>query len=233
MTVQKDPEKRRRLLDGIEGVLFDFDGTLVDSMDMWHEIDVEYTKKHEIPLPDDLHQEIEGMRFYEVAVYFRKRFSLPYTEEEIMQEWHEMAFEHYATSIPFKEGALSFLKELKKEGLRLAIATSNSYDLLMASLELHGLTDFFDAVCTAEDVTRGKPAPDVYLLAASRIGTAPGKCLVFEDVLHGIRAGKAANMRVCAMYDRMSEDMWDEILNVADEHVYSFLELCESWHSET
>ena len=102
------------MLKNINAVIFDLDGTLVDSMWMWKAIDVEYLSRFGIELPEDLQREIEGMSFSETAVYFKERFQLEPSVEEIKDTWNEMAYEKYANEVPLKQGALKFLKYLKE-----------------------------------------------------------------------------------------------------------------------
>ena len=218
-------EEQKAMLKGMQGVIFDFDGTLADSMDMWHQIDIEYTAAHGIDMPEDLQQQVAGMCFREVAEYFKAAFGISDTPDEIMAEWHEMAFQKYANQILLKPGAREYLDKLKKEGFLLGIATSNSRDLLNASLQLHGLKDFFDGICTGDDVTKGKPDPELYLTAARMMGADPSACLVFEEIPLGIQAGKNAGMRVCAVEDGTSSHLWEEKKSMSDYAIHSFKEL--------
>lgn len=114
------------MLDEIQAVIFDLDGTLVDSMWMWKDIDIEYLGQFGISVPETLQQEIEGMSFTETAVYFKETFQIPKSTEEIKEDWYEMAYEKYAHQVPLKEGAMGFLKFLRKRGIRTGIATSLS-----------------------------------------------------------------------------------------------------------
>ncbi len=208
-----------------KAVIFDMDGTLIDSMWIWKDIDIEYLGSFGISLPEDLQVSIEGMSFTETAEYFLKRFALPRTVSEIEADWNRMAMHRYAHDIPLKAGARRFLDTLKKSGLKLGIATSNSRELAVAALEANGALDLFDSIHTSLEVSRGKPAPDIYLLSAETLGTAPEDCLVFEDVPMGILAAKAAGMQVCGVWDRYSADREDQIREMADFYIRDFDEL--------
>jgi HAD superfamily hydrolase (TIGR01509 family) len=210
------------MLEGIKAVIFDLDGTLVDSMWMWTEIDIEYLGKHGYELPPDLQREIEGMGFTETAVYFKERFQLPDTLDEIMQEWLDMAYDKYKEQVPMKPGAKRFLEQLSDMHIQCAIASSNSRALINACLESNKVSGYFSCVRTSCDVAKGKPAPDVYLSAAQELGVSPGDCLVFEDVPMGILAGKNAGMKVCAMEDSHSAPQREEIRRLADYYIRSF-----------
>lgn len=207
-----------------KAVIFDLDGTLLDSMSLWHDIDVEYLGMFGLSVPDDLMRSIAGMAFHEVAVYFQNRFHITDPIETIMQVWDEMAYRKYATEIGLKPCAREFLSLLKENGYRIGIATSNSRRLLMASLDAHGIADYFHFMCTADETIKGKPDPDVYLEAAKGLHIAPEDCLVFEDIPVGILAGKRAHMTVCAVGDRFSDDQKQEKMELADFYIESFAE---------
>lgn len=213
------------MLDTIQAVIFDLDGTLVDSMWMWKEIDIIYLKRYGIELPENLQKEIEGMSFTETAVYFKEKFGIPGTLDEIKQEWYAMAYEKYAHEVPLKPGALDFLKLLRKKGIRTGIATSNGSRLVDAVIDAHDLRGYIDVVRTACDVERGKPAPDIYLKVADELDAEYESCLVFEDVPMGVLAGKNAGMTVCAVEDEFSRDQIEEKRRFADYYISSFRDL--------
>lgn len=208
-----------------KAVIFDLDGTLVDSMWMWRDIDIEFLLKFGITLPEDLQDMIQGMSFTETALYFKDRFSLELSIEEIKEDWNQMAWDKYATVVPLKEGVLRFLDFLKDAGMKLGIATSNSRELVDLVTKNLGIDGYFDSIRTSCEVEQGKPSPDIYLLVAKDLGVEPSTCLVFEDVIHGIMAGKSAGMRVAAIYDQASEQDGDKKKELADYYFNSFEEI--------
>ena len=178
------------MLTNIKAVIFDLDGTLVDSMGIWKEIDIEYLGARGLELPDDLQRSIEGMSFSETAHYFRERFQLSDTIDEIKAAWNQMAWDKYSKEILFKTGAKEFVYYLKKNGIRTGIATSNSIELVKAVLGNHDMEKQFDSIHTSCEVSKGKPAPDIYELVAKDLGVEPMECLVFEDIPQGIMENK-------------------------------------------
>ena len=203
-------------LSEIKGVIFDLDGTLVDSMWMWKAIDIEYLGKRGLDCPEDLQKKIEGMSFSETAVYFKERFHLPDSLEEIKAEWTRMSLDKYEHQVPLKPGAGRFLRFLKDHNIPTGIATSNGQAMVDGVLDALKIRPFFDSVATACEVKAGKPAPDIYLYVAGKLGVKPEDCLAFEDVPAGIQAGKAAGMRVIAMADEFSRAMEEEKRRLAD-----------------
>lgn len=210
------------MTEGIRAVIFDMDGTLVDSMWLWHDIDVEYLSRFGLQCPPDLQAAIEGMSFGETAAYFKERFGLPDDVERIKADWNRMAWDKYLHEVPLKDGVFDFLRRCRESGIALGIATSSSRELVESIVKVHGLTDFFACIVTGCDVAKGKPAPDIYLKAAEKLGISPGRCLVFEDLPAGIRAGKDAGMRVCAVEDAYSAYQEEEKRRLADYYIKDY-----------
>lgn len=212
-----------KMLDGIDAVIFDMDGTLIDSMWIWPSIDEVYLKKYNLVEPENFHEDIEGMSYTEVSQYFIEAFpTLSCTQQEIMDEWTEMARERYMNEAPLKEGAREFILEMRRQGKKIGIATSNGRILVEDTLKALEAAELFDVVRTACEVAKGKPAPDVYLLAAKDMEVDPGRCLVFEDVPMGILAGKNAGMKVCAVDDEFSRYQEEKKRSLADYYIYSY-----------
>lgn len=211
----------------IKAVIFDLDGSMVDSMWIWRSIDIEYLGKFGITLPDNLQACIEGMSFSETAAYFKERFDLPDDLETIKADWNRMAKDKYAHEVPVKEGVKELLAYCKEHGIKAGIATSNSRELVESVVRAHQMESCFGCIMTACEVEKGKPAPDIYLAVAEKLAVKPENCLVFEDIIPGIQAGKAAGMQVCAVYDKYSEYQDMEKHMLADYYTYRFRELIE------
>ena len=220
------------MLKDKKAVLFDLDGTLVDSMWVWAQIDIDYLGARGLAVPEDLQKEVEGMGFTEVAVYFKERFQIPDSIETIKQTWQDMAMEQYSSKIPLKPGVEHFLPYLKERGIKMAVASSNDLKLIEACLKGHKIEQYFDAVITACEVKKGKPAPDVYLEAAARLAVNPADCLVFEDIVAGIMAGKSAGMQVCAVEDVYSIPQKKEKKTYADYYITGYDQVIDGTYEE-
>lgn len=211
------------MLKDIEAVIFDIDGTLIDSMWIWTDIDDLFLVKYGLKEPEGFHEGMEGKSYSETAQYFLDLFpSLPHTREELEQEWYDMAYEIYTTQMELKKGAYDFIMEMHKRGIKLGIATSNHRELAEGMLKHNKVFEYFDSIWTSGDVNAGKPNPAVYLRVAEDMGIAPAKCLVFEDVPNGILAGKNAGMKVCAIEDAFSKPQEDKKRELADYYIQDY-----------
>lgn len=213
------------LLDGVKAIIFDLDGTLIDSMWMWKQIDIDYLASKGKPFPPNLQDTISGMSFSETAVYFKKTFELDDDLEVIKKCWNDMAYDMYNTRVTLKEGVREFLEMVKTRRIKTGIATSNSNELAFSVAKRLGIDAYIDEIHTACEVEKGKPNPDIFLFVAETLGVKPSECLVFEDVLRGVIAGRRAGMRVCACYDPVAEYEDAEKKQIANCYINSFKEL--------
>lgn len=200
------------MFTNIKAAIFDLDGTLINSMSLWDQIDIDYLTSKNIPVPDDLNDEISHLSFNQVAVYFKERFKLEDSLDDIKNTWNTMAYNHYSSDITLKDGVVEFLDFLKKSNIKIGLATSNSTELLEASLKFNNIYDYFDAITITDEVSIGKHEPDVYLLAAKKLNVKPEECIVFEDILPAVKGAKKAGMKVIAVEDECSVLDKDDII---------------------
>ncbi len=206
----------------IKTVIFDLDGTLIDSMGIWAEVDLEFLNKRNILVPDDLFSDMtEGNSFTDLAIYFKNKFDLSESLDEIKEEWTQMVFEHYAQKIPLKPFVLDLIYFLNDKNIPLAIGTSNSDLLTKAVLTKNNILDNFKVLVAGCHNIKGKPNPDIFLSAAEKLNLQPNECLVIEDTLAGVMAAKNADMKVFAVYDKHAQIEHEEIINNADRFFFS------------
>lgn len=213
------------MIKNIKACIFDLDGTLVDSMWMWPDIDREYLNRFGIEYDDNLKNEIDGISFHETAVYFKNKFGISDSVEKICKDWEDMAYDKYKYEVKEKPGCKKFLEHLTSKGIKMGIATSNNRSMVDVVLESLDMKDFFEVITTSDEVKRGKPAPDVYLTTANLLNVEPKNCLVFEDVVAGIMAGKSAGMKVCAIEDDFTKEVRQKKKELSDYYIVDYSEL--------
>lgn len=196
--------------------LFDMDGTLLDSMGVWAQVDDDFFALRNIPVPADYGPSLAGKSFVQSAEYTKQRFQLPESIEEIVAEWNALCQVQYEQHVPLKSGAARYLRLLKRCGVKLAVATALPEHLFLPALRRNGIADLFDAFTSTEETGTNKITGDVYTLAASKLGVAPEDCIVFEDILEGHLGARAAGMRSCNVYDRHADHYRDQICAAAD-----------------
>jgi len=180
-------------------------------------------------VPQDLFDHLPaGNSFIQTAQYFKDRFALNESCEEIMQIWTDMVGEHYSQKIMLKDGVKDLLNDLQKIGLRIGLATSNSYQLAKASLTHNKVWHFFESCATGDQQLMGKPHPDIFLASARELGVEPAECVAIEDTLHGVIAAKNAGMHTLAIYDADSIPEHERIKELADAFCMDYLDIrCE------
>lgn len=202
--------------------IFDLDGTLLDSMHVWEQIDVDFLMRRGFKVPTDYVNIISSKSFSEAAAYTIERFVLPDSMDDLLKEWQSMAVSSYGNTVPLKPYVLKYLTLLKERGIKLGIATSLPAVLYEPALKNNGIWELFDAICSTDEVAYGKTRPDVFLLAAQKLGNAPADCIVFEDIPQAIQSAKEAGMTVYGVYDEASQEHWSWIKKIADGVIYSF-----------
>ena len=182
----------------IEAVVFDLDGVLLDSEQIWDEVREQLARERGGRWHDGAQRAMMGMSSTEWSQYMHDEIGLPESPEEISAEVVRRLEERYRQHLPLLDGAVEAVERLAARW-PLGIASSSNREVIDLVLELSELAPFFKVTVSSEEVARGKPAPDVYLEAARRLGVAPEQSAAIEDSENGIRAAKAAGMRVIAI----------------------------------
>ncbi|NTU61803.1 MAG: HAD family phosphatase [Caldiserica bacterium] len=212
----------------IKAIIFDLDGTLIDSMQVWDRIGIEFLSSRGIAVPDDLGKVVKNMSMTESASYYKQQFKLSnMTGDEIIACWIDMVYRHYANDIPLKSGVLQFVTGVKKRGFKISVATASDIKLVTAVLSRHGILELFDAIVTVKEIGKGKDFPDIFLECTIRMGVSPGECLVFEDCLHAVKTAASIGMKTIAVYDLSAEHEMDELKEASDRFIFNFSELEE------
>jgi HAD superfamily hydrolase (TIGR01509 family) len=182
----------------IEAVVFDMDGVIVDSEQVWDDVRERLAHERGGRWHDGAQADLMGMSSPEWSAYMHERIGLAESPQEINDEVVRRMLERYRAELPLLDGAVEAVRRLARE-FRLAVASSSNRPLIEAVLETAGIAEDFEVTVSSEEVARGKPAPDVYLEAARRLGVEPDRTAAIEDSSNGIRSAHAAGMRVLAL----------------------------------
>jgi len=213
------------MLDQYKGIIFDLDGTLVDSMWVWEAIDKEFLESKGVTFEPDFQEDIEGMSFTETCVYFKERYGLEDSVESINQELVDLALDAYTNRVIVKNHVIDLLEYFKARNIPMGIGTSNSKALAAATLKSNGIDHYFTTLNTSCEVSKGKPSPDIFLKVASVLGIEPKDCLVFEDTMAGVKAAKAAGMDVIAIYDAVTTLSEERMTEAANKFIKCYSEI--------
>ena len=209
----------------MRGIIFDLDGTLLDSMPMWSALDSRFLRMHGIESPPDISETVKNMTVSQAAAYYVERFLPGMTPEQIMEPCEQMAAAEYRERLPLKPGAREFLSALSERGIPFGLASVTYRRLLEAALERLQIRHLFRFILTTEDGFCGKERPDLFLHGAALLNAAPAECAVIEDALYAADTAKKAGFYTVGVYDSAAEPEWDAICAVCDRTAMSLAEL--------
>lgn len=179
-----------------DAAIFDLDGTLLDSIPVWDAVLAAPLARRGLTCPPDYVRRVHSLSFAEAAEYTAERFGLREPPETLLAEWDALALEKYAHSVALLPGAREYLARLRSLGVRLAVATSLPERLYLPCLNRLELCGSFGALCSTDETARGKSEPDVFLLAARRLGVRPSRFLVLDDSPAALESAARAGMQV-------------------------------------
>jgi HAD superfamily hydrolase (TIGR01509 family) len=198
----------------IEAVVFDLDGVLIQSEEVWDAVRRRYVRERGGRYDEEIQRAMMGMSAPEWSTFLHEDAGVPDEPDAINRDVVGLMLEAYRRDLPLLPGAVDAVRRTA-DAFPLALASSSNREIFETVLELAGLTECFRATVSSEEVERGKPAPDVYLEAARRLGVAPESCAAVEDSHAGIRSAKSAGMRVVAI-PNASYPPDEEALQLAD-----------------
>ena len=210
--------RREIMIDirGIKGAIFDVDGTLLESMQMWLNVEAEYLKSLGATPRPDLRDVLRSIGGHEVAEYFQVEYGVRKTAEEMNAGIYMLMGEFYKNKVELKPGAIKTLNKLRDAGIKMCAATATDRFLIEPGLRRCGLLDYFGRVFTCREEQTNKSSPDIFIRAAGFLGTDISETLVFEDALYAIRSAKKAGFQVAAVYDLSAGNHQDEIKELSD-----------------
>ncbi len=217
--------KKQEFMKQIHGVIFDADGTLIDSMHLWENVDERYLLSKGIKPRENLMEALFSLSFEEGIEYLQKNYLPEEDFEQIAMGIRNLVADDYRCRVELKSWVKDFLEELSKRGIPMYIATSGEKEVLLPALERNGIAHYFKGIATCKEVGAGKEQPDIYLYAASQIGTKVSETLVVEDALHGAKTAKKAGFPLAVIRDLYSESRQYALMELADLYLEDFSEL--------
>lgn len=207
--------------------IFDMDGTLIDSNGIWREVDEAFLAKRGFPYTKEYYQGV-AHTIFPLAAEFTKRYChLEESVEDIMAEWMEMAGDAYATRVQVKPGVREYLDQCRRREQRMMVLTSSVPAHCRAALGHLGLMSYFEEILFAHDLKIEKKDPEIFRVAARRMGVEPAECVVYDDSVEACRGAKAAGMHTVGVYDQFFHVSWEEMTRVCERTIRSFTELLE------
>ncbi|MBO4681962.1 MAG: HAD family phosphatase [Clostridiales bacterium] len=217
---------------GVKLLVFDLDGTLLDSMNVWFKVDVDFLGRYGYEVTPDYTDFVKRASIDEAALYTQRRYKLPLSPSEIIEEWDKMVIGFYRDEVELKPGVKAYLDEAKRLGFQLGVATALNRTNAVSSLVKNDVLSMFEAVITLEDVGKkiDKSSPDIFLKVLNYVnarGTSitPSQALVFDDVQAAASGARSGGFLTCAVYDEIGcgdPDKWESFAAECDYSVREF-----------
>ena len=189
-------------------------------MPYWQRLAEEYLRLKNIrDIRTEVLERIRPMTILEAARYFKEIYHFDSESEDIAREVNELMAEHYREGIPLKPGIKEYLAKLKERNVKMCVASATAEYLMEACLRRLGILEEFEFLLSCETVGAGKHSPEVYYLAAKKLGAEPQDTAIYEDAFHAVQTAKNAGFYVAAVYDENAKENWEEICNLADEKI--------------
>ncbi len=209
-------------IESIKLFLFDLDGTILDSLKIWNDIDLLFFKNHNLIMGEDYHIAIAPLTLEETATYTKNTYKLDIDEEQIMKEWSDLAIKEYAENVNLKKGVKEFLDYLKNKNVHLAIATSCNEEMFKPCLERYGIVSYFEHFYTSQNLKINKSNTNFFKEILNEYKIEPDQILFFEDSLASMKCAKSLGFNVVAVMDKKWEKQKEEIIASSDDQIEDF-----------
>lgn len=209
-------------IENIKLFLFDLDGTILDSLEIWNDIDLLFFKNHNLIMGEDYHIAIAPLTLEETATYTKNTYKLDIDEEQIMKEWSDLAIKEYAENVNLKKGVKEFLDYLKNKNVHLAIATSCNEEMFKPCLERYGIVSYFEHFYTSQNLKINKSNANFFKEILNEYKIEPDQILFFEDSLASMKCAKSLGFNVVAVMDKKWEKQKEEIIASSDNQIEDF-----------
>ena len=205
-------------------LIFDLDGTLIDSNGVWVEVDKIFLARRNAPYTKEYYDGVAHTILSNCAVFTKEYLGLEESCEEIIAEWMELARGQY-NEIPLKDGVREYLERCKEAGHRMAVFTACVPEHCRAALEHHRLLPYFEQVIYAQELGEDKKSPAIFRKVAQMLGVTPAQCVLFDDSLTACKAAKAAGMTVVGVHDAYFRDSEPDMRELCDQYIQGFGDL--------
>lgn len=209
-------------------IIFDLDGTLIDSNTLWQEVDHEFLSRRGLTITPEYVALVTRSIFPIAAQITIDYYGVTDTPEEIMAEWEALADHHYRELVPLKSGASALLEHLKSRQLPLALFTASRPSLCYACLEHYHLTEYFDRIIFAEEIGLEKHDPACFQKLSEMLAIPPEQCTLIDDSPENCATARASGMNTIGVYDAFRKNQQDELRRIANRYVYSLEELIDT-----
>lgn len=205
-------------------LIFDLDGTLIDSNGIWVEVDKAFLGRRNVPYTQEYYQGVAHTILQNCALFTKEYLHLEESCEEIIAEWMELARDAYH-GVPLKPYVREYLDRCRAAGRRMAVFTACVPEHCRAALSYHGLEPYFERVIYAQELGADKKSPEIFRKAARLLGVRPSECVLFDDSLSACRGAKAAGMTVVGVQDLVFRSAEPDLREVCDQYITGFQEL--------
>ncbi|SMC38962.1 haloacid dehalogenase superfamily, subfamily IA, variant 3 with third motif having DD or ED [Oscillospiraceae bacterium] len=211
----------KSIKDRYDALILDLDGTVLDSMRLWYEVDRKFLARFGYKVTSEYTEFVKSASIEEGAEYTVANYDIPLTASEVVDTWNDMVYTEYANSVRLKEGSYEYIRAAKQLGFKIACATALASVNARAALDANHVTQFIDILITLEDIegTVNKTEPDIYLKASEELNVPASRCLVFEDVPAAIQGARKGGFGICAVYDDIGckeGRQWQEMIKSSD-----------------
>lgn len=213
----------------IKGAIFDFDGTLFDSMFIWDTIGGDYLRSIGYEPEENLDEIFKTFSLYQAACYYQNEYGVTLSVEEIMNGINRMVEKYYIYDVAPKHGVIEFLQSLRNKGVTMCIVTASDRYLVEAALKGCGMIDYFSQIFTCTSVGSGKDSPVIYREALKHLGTCKSETVVFEDAVYALRTANNDGFITVAVYDS-SEKNQNEVRTLSDCYIYEYTDTDDFWN---
>ncbi|MBO7450200.1 MAG: HAD family phosphatase [Clostridiales bacterium] len=211
-------EFKKEIIKDYKALIMDLDGTVLDSMKVWNEVDEIFLRKRGFEVDEEYTNTVKSCSMRQSAEYTVKRYNLSETPEEVIAEWEATVEEEYRSKIKLKKGVYEFLHYAKEQGLKITSATALARKNAVAALKNNNVYELFDNITTLDDVDIeiNKFEPDIFLIASEKVGAKSSEAIVFEDVKGAIEGAAKGGFKTVLVYDDISAIYFEEASKMAD-----------------